>query len=290
MFQLTLIAMADAYGAGFEFARFNTAEHNTLTNYLKHNLEGTAAGSYSDDTQMSIAVARAVLAHEEPDAQDFIRSFVETFKADPRETYARGFYLFLCSCVDAADFAARIKPTSNRSGAAMRVGPIGLYADLAKVLRVAEMQARITHDTEEGIASAQVIAASVHYHAHARRHAGAGSLFDFLNAHVPGYEWEKAWQGRTNVDGFPCARAALTAVARNRRYTELLKDCVNFGGDTDTVCAMAAAIAALDPDYERDVPRWMVDNLESGPFGRPLLHDLDQRLMAHYELQLHLPA
>lgn len=285
MFQLSLIAMADAYGAGFEFARFNTAEHNTLTRYLKHNLEGTAPGSYSDDTQMSIAVARTVLEHDEPGKQEFIDAFVTTFKADPRATYAQGFYMFLCSCADGSDFAARIKPTSARSGAAMRVGPIGLYADIEKVMRVAKRQAQTTHDTPEGIASAQAVACAVHYNAHVKRRDNAPAFFDFLNDMVPGFSWETPWQGRTSVGGLPCARAALTAVSRNSRYTDLLKDCVNFGGDTDTVCAMAAAVAALDRNYDLDVPSWMVDGLEQGPYGRPMLERLDDELLAHYRRQ-----
>jgi hypothetical protein len=45
----------------------------------------------------------------------------------------------------------------------MRAGPIGLLPDLTEILRRAEIQARLTHDTPDGIESAQAAALAVHY-------------------------------------------------------------------------------------------------------------------------------
>lgn len=286
MFLLPYIALADAYGAGFEFANFDVQAANLMEGYRAHNLDDTPAGWYTDDTQMSLAVALTVTAHDAPTARDFATAFLDVFKADPRETYARHFFAFLTSCTDVDDFLSRIMPGSERSGAAMRAGPVGLYADIDRVLSVAECQARVTHNTDAGVASAQAVAVAVHHGAHAV-HAGCTMpLVDYVNHHVPGYAWETPWSGRVSVDGIPCVRAALTAVRRNNSYASMLVDCVNFTGDTDTVAAIASAIAAVAPDYQLDVPSWMLSDIEQGVFGLPYVQAIDLRLRNWYAAQI----
>ncbi|GAB4543754.1 MAG: hypothetical protein Tsb0014_37610 [Pleurocapsa sp.] len=59
------LAIADAYGAGFEYAR-NTfvTEHNNLINYVQHPRHHIKPGCYTDDTQMSIAIAETLIAKQ----------------------------------------------------------------------------------------------------------------------------------------------------------------------------------------------------------------------------------
>lgn len=286
MFMLTRIAMADAYGAGFEFAQFDVPTENTFEGYRLHNMEGTPAGNYTDDTQMSLAVARVLLTKDEPSARDFAEGFYKTFKDDPRVTYARRFHEFLSSCISVEQFISDIKPDSKRSGAAMRGGPVGLYGSIDKVLRLAERHARVTHNTDEGVATAQVVAAAVHYNAFVRGTADAPALFDFLNEKVPGYAWETPWIGRVSVDGLPCTRAALTAYSNNNSYAAMVQEAVDFTGDTDTVAAIAAAIASVDSTYALDHPRWMETDLEDGFFGKSYLLAFDEGLANLYKREL----
>lgn len=282
MFMLMKVAMADAYGAGFEFADFDVLSENKFEKYLYHSLEGVAPGSYSDDTQMSIAMAKVILDKDAPTALDFATSFFTTFKNDPRITYAGRFYKFLTTSTSGEQFLRDIKPESKRSGAAMRSGPVGLFSSIDKVLYLSDLHARITHNTPEGVATAQAVATAVHYNAFVKRFNPNISFFEYLDKMVPGFDWSTQWTGNVSVDGIPCVRAALTAYARNNSYSALLKDCVDFTGDTDTVCAIAAAIASVDENYVMDAPPWLIDGLENGPTGRPLLESLDNRLLAHY--------
>jgi len=45
----------------------------------------------------------------------------------------------------------------------MRAGPIGLLPNLTDILQRAEIQAQLTHNTPDGIESAQAAALAVHY-------------------------------------------------------------------------------------------------------------------------------
>ena len=78
------------------------------------------------------------------------RRFVAAFKRDPREGYARGFYQFLQEVEDEDDFLRRIRPDSDKSGAAMRACPIGVFPSVGTVIDRAESQAALTHDTAGG--------------------------------------------------------------------------------------------------------------------------------------------
>jgi ADP-ribosylglycohydrolase len=54
-------AYADAYGAGFEYAD-EMIVNNDLSRYVQHPRFRLIPGSYTDDTQMSIAIAEVIVA------------------------------------------------------------------------------------------------------------------------------------------------------------------------------------------------------------------------------------
>jgi ADP-ribosylglycohydrolase len=87
------IAIGDAYGAGFEYANPSPVRPNDLSRYVKHPRHGTDPGCYTEDTQMSLAVAETILEHgAEATAHQFTEKLVLAFKRDPREGYAARFW------------------------------------------------------------------------------------------------------------------------------------------------------------------------------------------------------
>ena len=58
---LVEIAIGDAYGAAFEYAEPTAGRPNDLSGYSKHPRHKIASGCYTDDTQMSLAVAEALV-------------------------------------------------------------------------------------------------------------------------------------------------------------------------------------------------------------------------------------
>jgi ADP-ribosyl-[dinitrogen reductase] hydrolase len=146
---LEWIAVGDAYGACFEYAAPGAGRPNDLAGYPPHPRHRLAPGRYTDDTQMSIAVAETLLAGD-LSRQAFADFFVHCFWRDPRHGYSRRMQEFIEGCRDGTDLLNRIRPQSSKSGAAMRASPIGILPDAGEVLRVAALQARVTHDTPGG--------------------------------------------------------------------------------------------------------------------------------------------
>lgn len=276
------LAIGDAYGAGFEYADAKVYRaHNDLSGYVRHARHKNVPGTYTDDTQMSLAVAEAVLEDPKWTPERLASRFVAAFKRDPRQGYASSFYRFLLEVRDGDDFIARIRPDSDKSGGAMRAAPAGVYPTIAEVLQRAQKQAVITHNTPAGISAAQAAALAAHYFLYRidrKEHLG-----EFLEKHVAG-PWNRAWAGAVGPKGWMSVCAAVTAVMRSASMSELLKMCVDFTGDVDTVAAIALAVAASSPEVSQDLPQNLIDGLEDGPFGIRYIRDLDRRLLLKVSL------
>lgn len=271
------LAIGDAYGAGFEYASSDLVQcYNDLSRYVQHPRHQLKLGSYTDDTQMSLAIAETIVAQEPWTPEVLATRFVETFKRDPREGYASRFYQFLLKIRDGREFLEAINWTSDKSGAAMRAAPMGVFPTVEKVIEAATIQAAITHNTPDGINAARAAALMSHYFIY--QLGPKRKLGKFLNAYVSG-EWSKPWQGEVKSKGWMSVRAAITAVMRNDSLSELLQDCIAFTGDVDTVAAIALAAASCSEEIIQDLPAHLIAGLENGPYGRDYIIELDRQLM-----------
>lgn len=272
------LAIGDAYGAGFEYADQELVErYNDLSRYIKHPRHHILPGCYTDDTQMSLAIAETLVAQEPWTPEVLAHHFVTAFKRDQREGYAGRFYQFLLQVQDGREFLANINWTSDKSGAAMRTAPIGILPTVEQVIEATTIQAAITHNTPDGINAARAAALMCHYFIY--QLGLKKDLGQFLEAHVPG-EWSQPWQGKVKSKGWMSVRAAITAVMRNDSLSELLKDCIAFTGDVDTVAAIALAAGACSQEITQDLPEHLIACLENGSYGKDYIINLDRQLMA----------
>ncbi len=272
-------AQGDAYGAGFEYAsEGHVLANNKLTGYVRNEKHALVAGHYTDDTQMAIAIAEVMLDGGPFTQEALADAFVRCFKRDQREGYARGFYAFLCEVKDGAEFLARMKPFSDKSGGAMRAVPIGIYPDIITVKQYSALQAAVTHNTTDGINAA--VAASLMGHYFLYNLGKKKDLATFLAKHVTGenFDWSTPWTGKVGEKGWMSVRAAVTAVMQNDSLSDILRACVAFTGDVDTVAAVALGAAAASPEVKDDLPTALYDGLENGQYGREYIEDLDARL------------
>lgn len=272
------LAIGDAYGAGFEYAPADrVARDNDLSGYVRHPRHNLSPGAYTDDTQMSLALAEVIVAREPWTPEVLAGHFVHAFKRDPRAGYAQGFYQFLLDVQDGQDFLARIRPDSDKSGAAMRAGPVGVFPTLTEVIEKSRIQAVLTHDTPAGTNAAIAVALAVHYFLY--RLGPKAEVGRFLEAHIPG-PWSQPWQGKVGGPGWMSVQAAITAIVQSTSLSDLLRRCVAFTGDVDTVAAIALAAGSASPELEPDLPVHLYEGLENGPFGHDYIRQLDQQLLA----------
>ena len=279
------IGVGDSYGAGFEFAKPERLAQikNDLSIYYPHNLPGhLPPGSYTDDTQMSIAIAEILLmSRKHWNIEEIADKFVEVYKRDPRNGYSRG----LQSILDKPDITngsalrSVLVPVSDRCGAAMRSVPIGLIRDIPELLRFCQTQASITHNTSAGIKSSQAVALAAHFYKYNPK--GFANLEQFIQVHTKDYEtrWCTWSKGRVvSTSAHEVVRAALFAVTTLGSQSEMLKQSIDYKGDVDSVAAIAMGVSSLKSDAEKDLPVYLQLGLEDTTYGRAYLVELDKRL------------
>lgn len=273
-------AIGDAYGAGFEFAPADLiASENLLTTYRPHLIYPEICGRYTDDTQMALAICELILSGDEWTPERIADSFVQTFKRDPRRGYSSRLYEILMQVNSGKELVASIRNNSDRNGAAMRAFPIGLYPDVEEVLEKADMQARITHDTEVARTSAKAVALMAHGLYHGK--AAPEELGTFVESHLPG-DWSQNWNTEVTMLATDAVLAALTLIRTCSSLSEMLQKGIAFGGDVDTVGAITLGCASLSPEIKMDLPDWMNSNLENGAFGQDYLVSIDMQLFSKY--------
>ena len=272
------IIVGDSYGAQFEFADPSPERPNDLSGYSVNPVyPAIGSGRYTDDGQMSAAVAETLLLGD-CSREAFADAFVRCFRREvPRMGYSRYLTAAMPTFLTGADLLGGTDRRSVRNGAAMRAGPVGLLPDISDVMAVARAQASVTHDTPEGILSAQAAALMVHALHYGL--CGRGALPDFLDEQVPG-GWAKPWKGPVRGGGKETVHAALWAVVdHGSSLAAVLRESVAVTGDVDTLAAIAMAAASADASAARDIPQVLFDGLEDGEYGLGYMQSLDRRLM-----------
>ncbi|NIQ92955.1 MAG: hypothetical protein GWN87_01140, partial [Desulfuromonadales bacterium] len=153
-------AFGDALGAGVEgwSAADIAAEYGEVSDYIDSRM---GAGFYTDDTQMTLAMARSLVRSGKIDGADCARSCAEAF--DPERGYGRSAIEILKALGDGVDYTETgtllFPDGSYGNGAAMRIAPVGLYCGEVDppLLRSWVFDAvRATHTHDEAIDGALV--------------------------------------------------------------------------------------------------------------------------------------
>jgi poly(ADP-ribose) glycohydrolase ARH3 len=256
-------------------------------------------GTYTDDTEMAIALAESLLDHGKIDAQELGCAFAEAH--DPRRGYGAGtteVLRLVRSGVHPHDAAGSVfgGEGSQGNGAAMRVAPVAVrYADdSAALARAARESARVTHAhplaVDAAVVQAAAIAAALNEKAPLDAALAAATTPELqaplieaarlLDSDLHPAELAAALGNRATAH--QSVPAAIYSAIANESVETAITFAVRCGGDTDTIGAMAGAIAGARSGASAIPPHWL-DLLEEGPKGRSHVTGLADRLAAARE-------
>lgn len=271
------VAIGDAYGSGFEFVSEETIlKEHKLKQYYASRIDDLKAGQYTDDTQMTLAIAELMLTEQEWTQEIIAKRFLDVFNRDKRCGYAKGFFNFLSTCIDEYDFVKNIQNDSVRNGAAMRSVPLSLIKDKEELLIKAKIQASVTHNTHEGIISSQAVALIGHYFLYhdVKKENLKELLFNDLGELFMDDSYKRV----------PCAAietidAVLTVLKYSDTLSQVIDQSVNLGGDTDSVASIACGLASLTNQYKNDLPDFLYNDLENDTYGKDYIIKLNEELL-----------
>lgn len=275
---------------------FEGAEPSEVPEQLEMLDARLGRGTYTDDTQMAIALAESLLDCGGVDAQSLGRAFADAY--DPRRGYGSGtteVLRLVRSGVhphDAARSAFEGKGSLG-NGAAMRVAPVAVrYAnDTASLTRAARESALVTHAHPLAVDAAIVEAAAIGAALSgeppleaALAAANTAELEDrlteanrLLEQGPEPAELASALGNRST--GHESVPAAIYAAEAHESVEAAITFAIRCGGDADTIGAMAGAIAAARAGAAAIPKRWL-DPLEQGAKGRSYVEGLAERLLA----------
>ncbi len=278
---LVELALGDAYGSGFEYAppEFVRAYNQPPLVYSSARGGSVPKGNYTDDTQMSIAIAELLVEGEPWIPSRIAQKFVDCYKRNKRNGYAGGFKKFLDSIQDGDEFLLKIKPDSNKSGGAMRAAPIGILKNTGEVIQKCTIQAKLTHNTTDGVNAACASSLLSHYCLYDL--GPKAEVGKFIQDQLGG-QWSVPWDAPVGSPGWQSVRAAITAVVISDSLSEILLNSIAYTGDVDTVATIAMAAAAHSKEIKNDLSDHplLLAGLENRKYGRDFLADLDAKLMA----------
>ncbi len=273
-FMLVELAIGDAYGAQFEFADPELVEQHNHLQYIAVRDDAISPGSYTDDTQQTIAIAELLVEGTEWTPENIAGKLVEVYHRDPRKGYSRRVKIALNASANGAEFLKNIDPDSDTSGAAMRACPLGIIHDLPELVERVTIQAKVSHNTPLGIQAALATALATHYCIY--EIGDLSDLGEFIVSQVPG-DWNVAYDEFVGQKGWMSVRAALTALSKYNNLADMLKACVAFTGDVDTVATIALGAASNTAQVEKNLPDCLYQNLESSRYGLEYLQALNER-------------
>lgn len=200
---------------------------------------------FSDDSILTVAIAEWLAGDRSPERlKSGLLNFATRFLH--KNVWGWGFK----SWVESGGALDRSGVTSN--GAAMRVAAIGYAAETEEeVLRLADMSARITHNSDEASRGAQAVSLAVFM---ARKGHDKASMLRTIedkfgyNLHRTVEEIRAGYSFQIECD--KCVPESIICYLRSDTYEQAVRNAVSLGGDADTMAAIAGAIAAATPSME----------------------------------------
>jgi poly(ADP-ribose) glycohydrolase ARH3 len=292
--------LGDAFGAGFEGMTADRATSRLST------LSEKFPRTYTDDTDMTLALAESIVASGKVDPEAIAKTFSQVCDL------TRGYGIGTIKAVQALRAGAAWHQVSRivfekgsfGNGAAMRVSPVGLFYHhhLEALRKAATDQANITHTHPLGQWGAVMQASCVglallqdpkkplrkeEIIIELREILWPGpveyqkALNEMENIFAQGKKMETREIGRRLGNGIEAHRsvpsASYLALTYSPDFQDAIRAAISLGGDTDTIAGMVGAIVGAHVG-ERGLPVEWIEQLEEGPRGRSFARDLAGRL------------
>lgn len=227
--------LGDIIGSRFEFDRGGKTKEFELF---------TEENDFTDDTAMTVAVGEALMnAGKDADVDNIkaevIKSMQDWGHRYPNAGYGGRFFRWLF-------YDENPKPYGSwGNGSAMRVSSAGwLYDSVERTREVARATAEVTHNHPEGIKGAECTVAVMFL---ARTGAGKDEIREYVDREF-GYDLSESLDEMRDrhehvescQDSLP---KALKSFMEGDSYEDVVRNAVSLGGDTDTLGAIAGAMA-----------------------------------------------
>ncbi len=252
------MAIGDALGATVEFmtAPEIASKYGRLKEIVGGGWLRLKAGQVTDDTQMALCIARAIVGSQAWSLEAIADNFAAWLKSRPvdcGDTCRKGIRAYILH----GTLEAPPSEWNAGNGAAMRILPAALFAfpDDELLKRYVIEQAHLTHNNPVSDAACICLGQMVH-----QAVAGAGKgrlrrLADGLVSSFPTFAFEP-YRGLATGYVVDTLQTVFHWFFRGRGFEECLVGTVNQGGDADTTGAICGMLAGAYYGMDGIPRRW----------------------------------
>lgn len=272
------LAVGDALGVPVEFCSRDELKRNPVTGMRSKGVWQQPAGTWSDDTSLTIAAMESIARLKKFDANDIMKNFVRWLKEDEFNANDNTFDCGNTTGAAINNFIYGDPPSacglkderSNGNGSLMRILPAVFFAykkaaTIDDALAIVHELSSLTHAHE-----ISQMGCGIYYFVAAQILDGNESLIDAVNTGLQQAKdfyaaqdkfayASKVYERLFKADfaalpedeiksyGYivPTLEAALWCLLNTDNYKSLVLTAVNLGKDTDTVGAIAGGIGGL---------------------------------------------
>ncbi len=255
------LAVGDALGATLEFLtpREIQEDHGVHREIKGGGWLRLRKGQVTDDTEMSLALGKAILESGGVEAEAIAAAFSAWMSGKPPDighTVRRGIARYRQTGETQAPQS--IQDAGN--GACMRSLPIALCtlgAGAAEVAEASRIQCHVTHHSPLGDAGTLTVVRLVQAALLGGRKGHLKDLADRLVVEVPQYRYDRRRMDHPSGYLVETLRAVFQALFATDGFESALVDVVNRGGDSDTTGAILGMIAGALYGPEAIPKRWI---------------------------------
>jgi ADP-ribosyl-[dinitrogen reductase] hydrolase len=253
------LAVGDALGATVEFMQPGEirAAYGVHREVIGGGWLHLKPGRVTDDTEMSLCLARAIDASGGWSARAAADRLVAWMRAGPIDigsTCRAGIRRYMLE----GTLEGRPNEWDAGNGAAMRMVPVALatLGDDAALARIAVEQARLTHHHPLSDAASVLVGRLLHAACLGRSMRTLRAIAAAAAAAHPRLAFEP-WDGRASGYVVETLSTVLHFLFATRSFEECVVAVVNQGGDADTTGAIAGAIAGAYYGPAEIPGRWL---------------------------------
>jgi ADP-ribosyl-[dinitrogen reductase] hydrolase len=259
-------AVGDALGMPLEFG-----PRQPLDRLVREMKPGRLpSGTFTDDTEMALALAESLLAYQPLDAADLSQRFLEWFRSGPCDVgiHTRD----VLSRMElgqpwqrAVEAVQRQKPELAGNGSLMRCWPVALasWDDLSRLLTDSRLQSRITHSHPDCEGACAFVNAVIYHLLRGVLPALAVDralllvdMAEALRAIIVAAPGRRPAQLKNTGWVRHTVESAVWGLLATDSFEEAVVQVVNLGDDTDTAGAVVGAMAGAAYGVASIPERW----------------------------------
>lgn len=196
---------------------------------------------YTDDSVMTLAVAKSLLLKEEK-TSDFsdnvISSMVEIGKKYPSCGYGPSFYKWLMS--------DKHEPYGSfGNGAAMRIGPVGVVGKSIKEIKEkVAIVTNVSHNHPDSINGSEVVAIAIHMALNGKKKDEIKEYIESNYFKIDDLKIDTMKKQYFHINCVETVKQSLSAFLESTNFEDAIRNAIALGGDSDTIGAITGSIAS----------------------------------------------